>query len=178
MAKSTVRKVKAMKDFLFCPFCGSSMKRVKSERGLRNRCPSCGFTQYKNPIPSVGAIAVKNGEVLLIQRGVEPAKGAWVFPTGFINEGESPPEACLRELKEETGLEGKIVDIIEAYAEEADIYGHILVIMYLVEVVGGKLRPGDDAADARFFPSNQLPDLLFNCFRDSMARVLKKGLMP
>ncbi len=166
-----------MKDFVYCPFCATPLKKVSGPRGTRNKCPSCGFTQYKNPIPSVGAIAVKDGKVLLIQRGVEPAKGAWVFPTGFIDEGESPPEACLRELKEETGLEGRIVRIIEAYAEEADLYGHILVIMYLVEVVGGELKPGDDAADARFFSPHELPDLLFNCFKDSMARVLEEGLM-
>ena len=166
-----------MRDYVYCPFCATPMERRESKRGLRNKCPSCGFTQYKNPLPSVGAIAVKDGEVLLIQRGVEPAKGAWVFPTGFIDQGESPPEACLRELREETGLEGKIVRIIEAYAEEADIYGHILVIMYLVEVTGGELRPGDDAADARFFPPERLPDLLFNCFRDSMTRVLEGRLL-
>ncbi len=167
-----------MKDFVYCPFCASPMEKRMSRRGMRNRCPACGFTQYKNPVPSVGAIAVKEGRVLLIQRGVEPAKGAWVFPTGFIDEGESPPRACLRELREETGLEGRIVRIIEAYAEEADIYGSILVIMYLVEVTGGELRPGDDAADARFFLPEELPDLLFHCFKDSMRRVLEEGLIP
>ncbi len=166
-----------MKDFVFCPFCGAKLEKRRGRKGVRNRCPACGFTQYKNPIPSVGAIPVRDGKVLLIQRGVEPVKGAWVFPTGFIDEGESPPQACLRELKEETGLEGRIVRIIEAYAEEADLYGHILVIMYLVEVTGGELRPGDDAADARFFHTNELPDLLFNCFRDSVARVLEEGLI-
>ncbi len=166
-----------MRDFAFCPFCGTKLGKKEGRKEPRKHCPACGFTQYKNPVPSVGAISVKDGKVLLIKRGVEPAKGAWVFPTGFIDEGESPPHACLRELKEETGLEGKIIRIVEAYAEEADIYGSILVIMYLVKVTGGKLQPGDDAADARFFKPIELPDLLFNCFKDSMARVLKDKLI-
>jgi 8-oxo-dGTP diphosphatase len=166
-----------MRDFVFCPFCGTRFEKKEGRKGPRNHCPICGFTQYKNPVPSVGAIPVKNGKVLLIKRGVAPAKGAWVFPTGFIDEGESPPQACLRELREETGLEGKIVRIIEAYAEEADIYGSILVIMYLVKVTGGKLQPGDDAADAGFFKPTELPDLLFDCFKDSIARALKEGFL-
>ncbi len=167
-----------MRDFVFCPFCGTRLEKKKGKKGLRNRCPSCGFTQYKNPLPSVGAIPVRDGEILLIKRGVEPAKGAWVFPTGFVDEGESPREACLRELKEETGLEGRIIRIIEAYSEQADIYGHILVIMYLVEVTGGELRPGDDAADAKFFKPSDLPDLLFTCFKDSVAHISKlNGLL-
>jgi len=172
-----MRRRRNMRDFLYCPFCGEKLVQRETSKGIRNRCPACGYTQYKNPVPSVGAIPVKDGKVLLIKRGVEPAKGAWVFPTGFINEGESPPDACIRELEEETGLKGRIVRIIEAYAEEADIYGHILVIMYLVEVTGGELKPGDDAADARFHDPNRLPDLLFDCFKDSMKRLLEEGVL-
>lgn len=163
-----------MKDFLYCPFCGLILKKKTGKKGERKFCPNCGFTQYKNPVPSVGAIPVRDSKVLLIQRGVEPAKGAWVFPTGFIECGEDPPQACLRELKEETGLEGRILKIVEAYAEKTEVYGDILVIMYLVEVTGGELRPGDDAADARFFEVDQLPDLLFHCFKDSISQVMKE----
>jgi len=164
-----------MKDFLYCPFCGLILKRKKGRKGERNFCPNCGFTQYKNPIPSVGAIPVKDKKVLLIKRGVEPAKGAWVFPTGFIEGGEDPAEACLRELKEETGLDGEIVKIIDVYAERTDVYGDILVIMYLVNITGGEIKPADDAADAKFFDPYELPDLLFNCFKDSISRVKEEG---
>jgi len=85
--------------------------KIREEEGRKRLvCPACGWVNYENPIPSSAAL-VRNekGEILLVKRGVEPGRGKWALPSGFIEIEETPEEACLRELKEETGLEGKIL---------------------------------------------------------------------
>jgi ADP-ribose pyrophosphatase YjhB (NUDIX family) len=161
-----------MKDYKFCPLCGARLKSGLVEGKKREHCPKCGFVNYKNPLPSVGAIALKDNKILLIRRGREPAKGIWAPPSGFVEDGEELEDACLRELKEETGMEGKIKKLIGAWLEKTVLYGNIIVIMYLVEIKGGRLKPGDDADDARFFEKDELPDFHFKCFKEALSLIL------
>ena len=161
-----------MKPFLYCPYCRAALKKKKFNGIIRRYCPDCEFIQYRNPVPSVGALAVNNNsEILLIKRGREPKIGVWVPPSGFIELGETAEETCLRELKEETGMEGKIEKLLGVFLENTELYGDNLVVMYQVRVTGGKLQAGDDASDARFFSLSDLPDLTFNCFKKSLKNL-------
>ncbi len=108
--------------------------------------------EYQNPALAVDAAVRCNDTVLLIQRGNEPWKGAWALPGGFVEYGEDPHDAVLRELEEETGLQGTIIRLLDARGNpERDPRKHIVSIVYLVEAEG-EPRGGDDAADARFWP--------------------------
>ena len=108
--------------------------------------------EYQNPALAVDAAVRCNDTVLLIQRGNEPWKGAWALPGGFVEYGEDPRDAVLRELEEETGLKGTIIRLLDARGNpERDPRKHIVSIVYLVEAEG-EPRGGDDAADARFWP--------------------------
>ena len=160
-----------MKAYRFCPLCGAPLLSGIIEGKRREYCPQCGFVAYKNPLPSVGAIAIRSGKVLLVKRGKEPGRGSWAPPSGFMESGETPEDACLRELKEETGLEGAIKGLIGVYLERTEIYGEVLVIVYLVEITGGKLKPGDDAEDTRFFSKGEQPELHFGCFKKAIEKV-------
>lgn len=161
-----------MRSYKFCPLCGACIKSGMVDGRKREYCPECGFVNYKNPFPSVGAIAIKDGKVLLVKRGEEPGKGIWAPPSGFVESGEMPEDACLRELKEETGMLGEIKKIIGAWLEKTEVYGDIIIIIYLVEIRGGELKPGDDAEDARFFDMDKLPDFHFNCFKRAMDELM------
>jgi 8-oxo-dGTP diphosphatase len=115
-------------------------------------CPTCGT--YRNPALTVDAVAVRGEgaerEVLLIQRGQEPWKGSWAFPGGFVDEGEDPEIAVLRELMEECNLDGKVRDIISVRGKpERDPRGHVVTIFYSVESDGVPIA-GDDAAHAEW----------------------------
>ena len=100
------------KEYTYCPHCGGTLIRRVIEEMPRKQCPGCGFVHYRNPLPATGAVAVRGGEILLIQRGIEPGIGLWTPPSGFIESGESAELACLREFREETGFEGTIRELL------------------------------------------------------------------
>ena len=93
--------------YQYCPTCGRVLEQGIIEGKERKFCPNCDFIDYKNPLPVVVVIAVKGKKFLLIKRGMAPRKGTWGSPSGFIEVGETPAEACLRELREETGYKEK-----------------------------------------------------------------------
>lgn len=124
---------------------------------------------YKYPRPAVTAdcvVITKETEpkVLLIQRGIDPYKGCWAFPGGFMNMNETTEECAIREQEEETGLKVAKVHQIGAYSKvDRDPRGRTITVAYLaiidapVEVAGQ-----DDAAKAEWFPLSDLPHLAFD----------------
>ena len=124
---------------------------------------------YKYARPAVTADCVvitreAEPKVLLIQRGIDPYKGCWAFPGGFMNMDETTEQCAIRELEEETGL--KVADIcqIGAYSKiDRDPRGRTITVAYLaiidapVEVTGQ-----DDAAKAEWFPLSEIPELAFD----------------
>ena len=162
-----------MKEYSYCPLCAAPLQRGAIDGKERKYCPGCGFIDYKNPLPVALAVPVKDGKFLLIKRGVPPLKGTWGSPSGFVEIGETPQEACLRELKEETGVSGEIVKLIGVdRIEDREVYGDMLVIRYLVRVTGGELVPGkEEVEDARFFDVSELPDHYVALFGDVIREV-------
>ena len=157
-----------MRKFRYCPHCRRLLLRGIIEERVRSYCSKCGFIHYINPIPSVAMIVENNGRYLLIKRGIEPGKGTWAPPSGFIEADETMEEACIRELREETGFDGVVKRLLDIYYEKSKIHGDVLVIAYLVDIVGGSLKPGDDAIDAKFFEYDNLPEIHFNSFRKAL----------
>eukprot|EP01119_Soliformovum_irregulare_P018985 TRINITY_DN5927_c0_g1_i1.p1 TRINITY_DN5927_c0_g1~~TRINITY_DN5927_c0_g1_i1.p1 ORF type:complete len:148 (+),score=31.11 TRINITY_DN5927_c0_g1_i1:53-496(+) len=99
-------------------------------------------------------------EVLLVKRGRPPFEGKLAFPGGFVDENEDPLKGCVRELKEETSLEGKNPQLIGVYGDpKRDPRGHVISIFYHVDVSNyDDLKGGDDAADASFYPVEKIKD--------------------
>jgi len=107
---------------------------------------------------------VKDGKVLLVRRGNEPGKGKWSLPGGRIRFGERSEEAALREMREETGLEvrlRRVVDVVDVFwrSERGELLEHFVIVDFEAEVIGGELRPADDALDARWFSPEELKGL-------------------
>jgi len=121
-------------------------------------CDACGSDGYSNPAVAVDAVALREGEsgteVLLIRRGGEPWKGRLAFPGGFVDYGEDPAHAVLRELEEETGVDGFDPVALAIHGDpDRDPRKHIIALFYLVDVDSGAIpRGGDDAADAAWVP--------------------------
>ena len=161
--------------FKICPVCGESLNLKLLEDRKRMVCLECGWVHYDNPLPSAAAF-VRNskGEILLVKRGVEPGYGLWAFPSGFIEIDETPEMGCLRELEEETGLKGKIVRLMGVYSQESDMYKNVIIIGYEVDV-SGKLQPGSDSLEAKYFYPQDLPEVAFPSHRHMLADGLGKA---
>ncbi len=111
--------------------------------------------ERKSPIPGVGVVIIDQGKLLLVQRGEGVGRGRWAVPGGKVRWGETWREAARREAREETGLEVEIGPVIwtgEAIGPGEPPAWHFAMVDFRAEVVRGELQAGDDAADARWVP--------------------------
>ena len=136
---------------------------------------------YKYPHPSVTTDCVIFGfdgtklRVLLVQRGVEPYKGRWAFPGGFLKMDESAEEGALRELREETGREGAYIRQFHTFtAPQRGLRERVRTIAYDALVRMQEVKGGDDAADARWFALDEVPQLAFD--HDQILRKAEQAL--
>jgi 8-oxo-dGTP diphosphatase len=108
-------------------------------------------------IPCVGAVVTdERGRLLMIQRGHDPGAGLWSIPGGRIEPGETDEQALVRELLEETNLQVKVGRLVGSVQREGPGGTVIDIRDYAATVTGGTLRPGDDAADARWVAAAEL----------------------
>ena len=148
----------------FCSNCGSYNKFGKIDGNQRFFCSECDTIHYENPKPTATLICPRNNEILLVKRAVDPGKGLLGLPGGFIEKGESPETAAKRELKEETGLAGCVVNILGICSHFNTMFGDILLLGIEVEVKDwSTMVAGDDAEEAALFSLNNLPGLAFPC---------------
>jgi ADP-ribose pyrophosphatase YjhB (NUDIX family)/ribosomal protein S18 acetylase RimI-like enzyme len=162
-----------MRELIYCPVCGH--KLIERELGGRARkaCANCGYVHYVNPVPAVGILIEMDGGVVLIRRGQPPHQGEWTLPSGFIEADESAEEAAIREAEEETGLQVEIIDLagINSFPEGPPTSG--IIIFFRARPLGGELRGGDDALEAKVFPADSMPRLPFRTHREVMASWLE-----
>ena len=142
----------------FCLPCGSPLAERPLEGRLREVCGRCGWVRYVNPVPAAAAIVRMDGGVVLVLRALDPRAGDWCLPSGFQESDESPEEACVRETREETGLEVEIESLHGLYFGRDDPRCRVVLAVYATKVVGGRLKAGDDALEARAFDLARLPD--------------------
>ena len=156
----------------FCPLCGTRLV-LRDEHGTRRRtCPKCGFIYYRNPVPAAGVLLHDRGRVLLVKRAYDPRAGRWCLPAGFMEYGETPRHCALRELREETGLRARLGDLFGVYAGFDDPRVRAILVLYLATPLGGKLKPGDDAIEARFFPLGRPPrNIAFQAHRQALREL-------
>ena len=109
------------------------------------------------PIVGVGVVVVEDGAILLVQRGSDPGRGLWAVPGGKVRRGEPMKEAARREVREETGLDVEIGDVVWT-GEHIDDDFHIVLLDFAGSVRGGELRAGDDAEDVRWIPLRDVAD--------------------
>jgi 8-oxo-dGTP diphosphatase len=138
---------------------------------------------YDYPRPAVTTDCVIFGfdghdlNILLIERGIEPYKGRWALPGGFVKMDESTEEGALRELEEETGVKNVFIEQLYTFSDpDRDPRGRVISVAYfaLVKSTGINVVGGDDASAARWFPIHEIPSLAFD--HDMILRVAHQRL--
>ena len=127
---------------------------------MRDVCPKCGYIAWNNPKPAVGVLVEQAGRVLFVRRERAPYKGYWDIPGGFVEAGEEPKKGAMREVREETGYRVTVDRLVGAYADsyrEKSASGHTFNVYFAAHPIGGRAKAGDDAADLRWFPIDDLP---------------------
>lgn len=144
---------------------------VKAGEPPRLVCTACGFVFYLDPKVASGAVFSFNGGIVLVRRAIEPSYGKWVFPGGYVDRGETLEGATIREVKEESGLDVRLVRMLSTYSYPGN---PVILAVFLGEVTGGSLRLDDESLDIRAFPPSDIPwdDLAFPSTRAALQDYL------
>lgn len=152
----------AENEMNFCPRCGHPLEdRLAFDKQIRRTCDNCGFIHFRDPKVAVAIFVSQGDKVLLVKRGMDPGRGKWALPAGFVDYGEDPREAAVREVEEETGLRVALNDLVDVLPGDTPGQGASIVIVYAAQVLDGVLRPDDDVDEAAFFSVDDLPELAF-----------------
>lgn len=151
----------------FCPRCGASIAESERYGKVRQYCPRCDYIHFANPKAAAVVCLTQGDSILLVKRGVDPEKGRWALPAGYIDHGEDPQAAAVREMAEETGLNVMITRLLDVMFD-----GTTIVIIYAAQVISGELRAGDDADEVRWFTASDLPELAFRSTQVIISRWL------
>ena len=135
-----------------CPRCSHELE---PRAGGHLGCPACGSAYWANSAPAVQGLLVRDGRVLIGRRKIEPKKGYWDLPGGFLEEGEEPLAGLRREFLEETGLEVEPVEWVGAFIDPYDRY----FVLGLTWIVRGEGEPvaADDVEELAWFAPGELP---------------------
>ena len=99
--------------------------------------------------------------MVLIKRKYPPSVGRWAFPSGYLEIDQSPEEAAVAEMKEETNLDGEVICLLGHKMSPNPFYEKVVSFGFLMRVVGGELQAGDDAEDAKYVPLEEIKELPF-----------------
>ena len=144
----------------YCAVCAGNLLYRRISGRMRPYCPRCDRTVYFDPKVAVVVFIERDDQVLLIQRAVEPGKGKWALPAGFVDHDEAPEVAAVRETLEETALQIRIDKLLAVFPKRDHGLADI-IIAYSGVVLAGEPRAGDDAAAVGWFSRGNLPALVF-----------------
>jgi len=139
-----------------CLLCGQEMQDAVIESRVRQICPHCGWIFYPQLKVSAGVLLEEQGKLLLVQRAIEPWKGFWYLPAGYIEVDEDPSCGAMREAKEEIGLIVSIKDLHRVSMYRDDPRGNGILIVYTAERIGGNLYTSNESLAVDFFTPHEV----------------------
>jgi ADP-ribose pyrophosphatase YjhB (NUDIX family) len=141
----------------FCTRCGGALRlgAVPGDERERLACARCGHIAYVNPRLVVTTLPITDaGEIVLIRRGIEPGRGSWAQPGGFLEVDETVNQAAIRETWEETGLLVEPGEIVGLYTR---LEASVVTIVFEASIIGGTARPTPEATEVAAFAAEAIP---------------------
>lgn len=141
----------------FCPECGAAEVSHRIPAGdthSRHVCDACGYVHYVNPKVIAGCIPVWEGQVLLCRRSIEPRRGYWTLPAGFLELGETMSEGARREALEEANARVEIGNLYALYSVPhiSQVYA-----LYSAELLDLDFSPGDESSEVALYREEDVP---------------------
>jgi ADP-ribose pyrophosphatase YjhB (NUDIX family) len=162
-------------EFHYCPVCGGTLhsKTLKPGEPARLVCSECSFVFYLDPKVVACSIVEMDGRIVLLKRAIDPQKGKWVLPGGYVDRGEEVKAAALRETEEECGLKIHTKELLGLYSYPGRIS---VVVVYVAEASGGKLIVGDETAEVGLYSPGNIPwdELAFQSTIDALKDYINK----
>ncbi|ASM77824.1 ADP-ribose pyrophosphatase [Vitreoscilla filiformis] len=155
----------------YCRACGAAVHYVVPEDDNRPRatCTVCATVHYENPLNVVGTVCTWEDRVLLCRRNIEPRRGLWTLPAGFMELGETTAQGALRETEEEAGalvtLDGLFAVLNLAQVGQVHLF-------YRGQMQSPQLNPGPETQEARLFREDEIPwdELAFRTVQHTLRR--------
>ena len=145
-------------EIRYCPHCGQPIGEREAFGQIRPYCATCKVTFFQDPKLAV-AVVIDDGErVVLQRRAVDPGRGDWSFPSGFVERGERVEDAARREVAEETGLEIQLGRLLGLYSEPGN---PVVLAVYLAAPLSGQLTSDAESLELAAFSPEALPPLAF-----------------
>lgn len=146
------------REFRYCPHCATPLHKVREGPRLRPACARCGFVQYLNPPLAATIILPREGRVLLGRRTIDPRRGYWTLPGGYVELGESAEEAVAREAAEEIGIEVRVERLLGLHSGAPSA---VAVALYLGTIVRGEPEPLHEVDRVGFYDPANPPPIAF-----------------
>jgi len=154
-----------------CRVCGAPTEYRTPPDDNRDRaiCTVCGEVHYENPLNVVGTVPVLDARVLLCRRNIEPRRGFWTLPAGFMELGETTEQGALRETVEEAGAE---VELEPLFTVLNVVHVGQVHFYYRARMTSAKLDPGPETIEARLFAEAEIPwnELAFKTVKVTLER--------
>ncbi len=149
----------------FCPMCGGALEvRIVAPDHKENKvCTHCGFVYFLAPKLVAGCIVADGDRTLLLRRGIEPSRGKWTYPGGFVDLGETPQRCAVRETFEEVGMTVRDPELLGIFADRHEP-SPIIVVTYVAQPGAENPILTLEAIEVRYFAVNEIPwnDLAFD----------------
>jgi ADP-ribose pyrophosphatase YjhB (NUDIX family) len=161
-------------EFRFCPVCGGRLSTLALKAGEPARlvCSRCDFVFYQDPKVVACVILELEGKILLLRRAIDPQKGLWVMPGGYVDRGEVVAQAAMRETEEECGLKTALEGLVGVYSYPGKTE---VIVVYKGRRIGGEPAAGDETSEVGLFPPGQIPwdEIAFQSTEDALKDYLR-----
>jgi ADP-ribose pyrophosphatase YjhB (NUDIX family) len=160
----------------FCLWCGTPLELRAFDGKQLPACPSCDFVLWPDPKLATAVVVEAVGGIVVGKRSIDPGRGLWCLPGGFVDDHEHPAQAAMRECQEEIGAAVIIAGPLGIYHVRRAQRPHLVVIGYRAQLAAGaRAVAAQEMDEVGVFPADSLPPLAFTSHQEAVNDWLRIG---